>query len=64
MRDVLQRILKEMLLSYNCVQRGRVAEYLLGPISASSIVMLSWYCYTDLRHGKNENYHLKAADLH
>ena len=52
MQDVLQRIRKEMLLSYNSVQHGRIAEYLLGLISASSTVMLSRCCYTDLRHGK------------
>jgi len=34
------------------VQCGRTAEYLLGPNCVSSVVMLSWCCYMDLRHGK------------
>ena len=40
---------KQMLLSYNSIQCGRTTEYLLGPYSASSIVMLSLCCYMDLR---------------
>jgi hypothetical protein len=43
---------KQMVLSYNSIQCGRTAEYLLGPNSASSIVTLSRCCYVDLRHGK------------
>ena len=38
---------------YNPIQCGRTAEYLLGPNSASSVVMLSRCCYMmDLRDGK------------
>jgi hypothetical protein len=43
---------KQMVLSYNSTQCGKTAEYLLGPNSASSAVMLSRCCYMDLRHGK------------
>jgi len=43
---------KHMVLSYNSIQCGRTAEYLLGPNSASSVVMLSRCYYMDLRHGK------------
>jgi len=42
---------KQMVLSYNSTQYGRTAEYLLGPNSISSVVMLSWW-YRNLRHGK------------
>ena len=41
---------KQMVLLYDSIQCGRIAEYLLGPNSKSSIVMLSWCCYMDLRH--------------
>ena len=54
---------KQMVLLYISFHCGRKAEYLLGPNSTSSIVMLNRCCYMDLRHGRNENYHLKAADL-
>jgi hypothetical protein len=43
---------KQMVFSYNSIQCGRTTEYLLGPNSASSVVMLSRCCYMDLRHGK------------
>jgi hypothetical protein len=43
---------KQMVLSYNSTQCGKTAEYLLGPNSASSTVMLSRCCYVDLRHGE------------
>jgi hypothetical protein len=42
---------KQMVLSYNSIQCGKTAEYLLGPNSISSAVMSS-RCYMDLRHGK------------
>jgi len=43
---------KQMVLQHNSIQCGRTAEYLLGPNSASSVVMLSRCCYMDLRQGK------------
>ena len=43
---------KQMVLSYNSIQYGGTTEYLLGPNSASSVVILSQCCYMDLRHGK------------
>jgi len=36
---------KQTALSYNSIQCGRIAEYILWPNSASSIVMLCWCCY-------------------
>ena len=40
---------KQIVLSYNSIQCGRTAEYLLGLNSASSVVILSQCCYMDLR---------------
>jgi hypothetical protein len=51
-QDVSQQIRKANGHSYNSTQCGKTAEYLLGPNSASSAVMLSRCCYIDLRHGK------------
>jgi len=51
-QDVAQRIRKANGALYNSIQCGRTAEYLLGPNSASSVVMLSRCCYMALRHGK------------
>jgi len=43
---------KKMVLTYNSIQCGRIAEYLLGPNSASSVLMLCRCCHMDLRRGK------------
>jgi hypothetical protein len=53
-----------MVLFYNSIQCGRTSEYLLGPNSTSSVVMLSQCCYMDLRDmERNENHHLKTANF-
>ena len=42
---------KETVFLYNFTQCGETTKYLLGPNSASFVVMQNQCCYMDLRHG-------------
>jgi histidinol dehydrogenase len=51
-QDVLQRIRKANCVFNNSTQCEKTADYILGPNSASSAVMISRCCYMDLRNVK------------